>query len=111
MYENIIHVQKWNRPDQPTEAGLKQLMSEDGLVPHTWSNAPEDVYAAHEHSYHKVIFVVSGTITFGFPIEGKPITLTPGDRLDLPAGVRHNAVVGPDGVVCLEAHREARQDR
>jgi hypothetical protein len=28
----------------------------------------------------------------------------PGDRLDLPAGVRHSAIVGPQGVTCLEAH-------
>jgi hypothetical protein len=27
-----------------------------------------------------------------------------GDRLDLPAGTAHDAVVGPDGVTCLEAH-------
>jgi hypothetical protein len=31
--------------------------------------------------------------------------LNPGDRLDLPAGTVHDAVVGPQGVVCLEAHR------
>ena len=31
----------------------------------------------------------------------------PGDRLDLPAGTRHDAVVGPDGVRCLEAHLAA----
>jgi hypothetical protein len=30
--------------------------------------------------------------------------LHPGDRLDLPAGVLHNAAVGRSGVVCLEAH-------
>ena len=30
-----------------------------------------------------------------------------GYRLDLPAGVEHDAVVGPEGVVCLEAHRPA----
>jgi hypothetical protein len=31
------------------------------------------------------------------------VTLVPGDRLDLPAGVGHSATVGPDGVECLEA--------
>jgi hypothetical protein len=30
--------------------------------------------------------------------------MTPGDRLDLPAGVLHAALVGEQGVVCLEAH-------
>ena len=32
------------------------------------------------------------------------VDLAPGDRLDLPAGTRHDAVVGPGGVTCLEAH-------
>jgi hypothetical protein len=33
--------------------------------------------------------------------------LAPGERLDLPANVEHNAVVGPKGVTCLEAHLPA----
>jgi quercetin dioxygenase-like cupin family protein len=57
------------------------------------------------HSYEKVIYVVHGSITFGLPELKQQITLTAGDRLDLPAGILHDAVVGPQGVVCLEAHR------
>ena len=104
MTRNIIRIQKWEQPGKPTEEDLVQLMQAEGLTPYRWSNGPGDVYAAHEHSYFKVIYVVFGSITFGFPIEGEPVTLGVGDRLDLPAGVRHNAVVGPEGVVCLEAH-------
>ena len=105
MYENIIQIQKWNQSDPPAEADLQQVMQADGLAPYRRSNEPGDVFTAHEHTYFKVIYVVSGSITFGFPIDGEPITLSAGDRLDLPAGVQHNAVVGPDGVVCLEAHK------
>jgi mannose-6-phosphate isomerase-like protein (cupin superfamily) len=105
MYENIIQIRKWDKPEAPTEAELLGFMLADGLDPYRWSNGAGDVYAAHEHPYFKVIYVVSGSITFGFPIDGEPMTLGPGDRLDLPAGIRHNAVVGPDGVICLEAQR------
>jgi quercetin dioxygenase-like cupin family protein len=56
------------------------------------------------HSYAKVIYVVHGSITFGLPDLGQQLTLTAGDRLDLPANTVHDAVVGPQGVVCLEAH-------
>lgn len=105
MNHNIISIQKWEQKTSPTEAVLQQLMLDEGLSPYKWANDPGDVYAAHTHSYFKVIYVVSGSITFGFPIDGAPITLRAGDRLDLPAGVPHNAVVGPDGVVCLEAHQ------
>ncbi len=106
MKANIIQVKKWPHDDPPTEAQLQQLLQDENLAPYLWANGPDDVYSAHEHSYHKIIYVVSGSITFGFPIDGEPTTLRVGDRLDLPAHVRHNAVVGSNGVVCLEAHRE-----
>lgn len=64
------------------------------------------MYAAHSHSYNKVIYVVQGSITFGLPELGEQLILKAGDRLDLPAGVVHEAVVGAQGVVCLEAHKD-----
>ena len=105
MARNVIHIEKWARQHPATEAELKQIMVSEGLEPLTWSAEAGDVFAEHVHSYHKTIFVVSGSITFGFPIDGEPTVLNVGDRLDLPAGVRHNAVVGPDGVTCLEAQQ------
>jgi quercetin dioxygenase-like cupin family protein len=84
---------------------LRQLCAGEGLHPHSWSNGPHDTYAAHTHSYDKVIYVVKGTITFGLPELGQQHTLKAGDRLDLPAGTVHDAVVGAAGVACLEAHR------
>ncbi len=80
-------------------------MVSEGLSPYAWSNGPHDVYAPHSHSYNKVIYVVEGSITFGLPELGKHVSMRPGDRLDLPAGVVHEAQVGPEGVVCLEGHR------
>ena len=80
-------------------------MENEGLDPYTWSNGPFDVYSAHSHGFDKVIYVVQGSITFGLPELGQSLTLNAGDRLDLPAGVVHNAKVGAEGVVCLEGHK------
>lgn len=80
-------------------------MIEEGLDPYSWSNGPNDVYSAHSHSYDKVIYVVQGSITFGLPDLNQSLTLKAGDRLDLPAGVVHNANVGAEGVLCLEGHK------
>ena len=63
MNENIIHIQKWPHSHHPTEAELKQKLRNEGLEPYRWSNKPGDVYAVHTHNYHKVIFVVSGSIS------------------------------------------------
>ena len=79
----------------------------EGLVPGSWSNGPGDRYAAHQHDYDKVIVATGGSIRFGLPATGQDVTLATGDRLELPAGTAHDAVVGPDGVTCLEAHLPA----
>lgn len=98
-------VRKWEGKNQPTERAILKVLAEEGLKPYSWSNGPHDVYGVHDHSYHKVIYVVEGSIAFTLPEEGGELLLERGDRLELPAGVRHGALVGPQGVVCLEAHR------
>jgi len=100
-----VEVTPWPSSQPPTESELRKAYAAEGLAPYHWSNGPHDRYQAHTHGYHKVIYVVSGSITFGLPELGDSVTLSAGDRLDLPAGVLHDAVVGPGGVVCLEGHR------
>jgi quercetin dioxygenase-like cupin family protein len=79
----------------------------EGLAPSPWSNGPGDRYAAHEHEYDKVIVVERGSIRFGLVDEGGAVDLGEGDRLELPAGTNHDAIVGAGGVTCLEAHLPA----
>ncbi|MDQ2690652.1 MAG: cupin [Chloroflexota bacterium] len=98
-------VTPWSDPDTPTQSALWQRMTDEGLNPYSWSNGPFDVYSAHSHGYDKVIYVVQGSITFGLPQLDRQLTLNAGDRLDLPAGIVHDAHVGAQGVVCLEAHK------
>ncbi len=105
MNTDKVNVIRWSGDTVPDEALLRSLLADEDLHPYMWSNGPGDVYGAHDHSYHKVIYVIRGSITFGLPDVGDKVTLNSGDRLELPAGVRHNAVVGSEGVACLEAHR------
>jgi len=79
----------------------------EGLSPGRWSNGPGDRYASHVHAYDKVIVVDRGSIRFGLPAAVRTIELDEGDRLELPAGTLHDALVGPSGVSCLEAHLPA----
>jgi quercetin dioxygenase-like cupin family protein len=89
------------------QADLRARLAGEGLQPGTWANRPGDVYAAHAHGFDKVLVCAAGSITFGLPARGETAALQPGDRLELPAGTEHDAVVGPDGVTCLEAHLPA----
>jgi uncharacterized protein YjlB len=87
--------------------GVAARLRAEGLVPASWSNGPDVRYAAHDHEYDKVIVVDRGSIRFGLVGTGESAALAQGDRLELPAGTSHDAVVGPDGVTCLEAHLPA----
>ena len=85
-------------------AGPAPRLRAEGLDAGSWSNGPGDRYGAHDHAYDKVLVVASGSIRFGMPDLERSVELRIGDRLDLPAGTRHDAVVGESGVTCLEAH-------
>ena len=67
---------------------------------YAWSNGPGDRYAEHTHSYEKVLYCVAGSITF--TLRDREIRLEPGDRMVLPAGTEHGAIVGPNGCSCIE---------
>ena len=72
---------------------------------YSWSNGPHDRYAAHSHPYEKVLYCVEGSITFMLEPEGKRVDLSSGDRIVLPPGTVHSAVVGPTGCTCIEGKR------
>jgi len=99
-----LKLTRWERKSPPTEDQLRKTYRQEKLSPYAWSNSPGDEYAAHAHSYHKVLYVVRGSITWVLPGSDQEIETFPGDRLDLPRGTQHAARVGPQGVTCLEAH-------
>lgn len=89
-----------------TEAQLHDQLVNEGLHPTHWSNDPQFVYGVHDHPYGKVLVVVSGSVTFTINGGTRVVRMQPGDRLTLDPRTPHSAVVGPDGVVCLEAHTD-----
>ena len=92
------------RGDMFREQDAIDAFARERLTPNRWSNGPGDVYGAHSHTYHKVLYCLRGSIAFRLG-DGDEIALGPGDRLDLEPGTMHSAVVGPNGVACVEAPR------
>ena len=90
------------------EQALRERLATEGLDAGAWSNGPHDRYGAHDHGYDKVLVCARGSIRFGLPDTGAAVDLVPGDRLDLPAGTRHDAPVGPAGGTRPEGHPPAR---
>ncbi|MEJ2640867.1 MAG: cupin domain-containing protein [Desulfosarcinaceae bacterium] len=100
-----LQVISWPSEAPLTPEAVEARMQAEDLPYYRWSNGPGDVYGVHHHGYHKIIYVVSGSIIFNLPQNDRQVALSAGDRLALPAGTAHGAVVGPEGVVCLEAHQ------
>ncbi|MFL5796780.1 MAG: cupin domain-containing protein [Actinomycetota bacterium] len=82
---------------------LGAFAAEGASGPRFWGNGPGDRYGRHSHGFHKVLFCLSGSITFH--TDHGDVELRPGDRLDLAPGTDHAATVGPEGCECVEASR------
>jgi hypothetical protein len=96
-------VTRWSGARPPSEGDLERILRDEGLAPGWWSNGPGDRYGEHSHPYHKVLYCAHGSICF--IVASDRIDLASGDRLDLPPATPHAAVVGPQGVRCVEAAR------
>jgi quercetin dioxygenase-like cupin family protein len=98
-----IRAEPWEKGTSPSQQEIEAKFRAEGLSPSRWSNGPGDRYGAHSHSFHKVLYCVTGSITFN--VEGEEVSMAAGDRLEIPPGTTHSAVVGPEGVTCMEAAR------
>jgi quercetin dioxygenase-like cupin family protein len=49
------------------------------------------------------MYCVEGSVELYLPDLSQSIVLRPGDRIELPRGTRHAAIVGPNGARCLES--------
>jgi hypothetical protein len=76
---------------------------------YSWSNGPGALYAEHAHPYRKILYVTAGSITFT-PQGTQPVVMGPGDRIEIPAGTPHGALVGPEGVTCWEGQAKKSPD-
>lgn len=99
---------RWAGEQPPSVTAVREKLRSE---PHNfliWSNGPAVVYATHTHSYDKLIVCLRGSIAFILDATGERIDMAVGDRLYLPAGAQHRAVVGANGVECAEAQLPRR---
>ena len=66
MEQSKVEIISWSGGTSPDEETIRKILAEEDLHGYRWSNGPGDVYSAHSHiPTIKVIYVVSGSITFG----------------------------------------------
>ena len=88
-------------------AVIEARLRAQGLDPKTWSSPPGQRVAEGSNDYDKVVVVVEGSMTFGLSGYGVGFVLAPGERMDMPAKMPHDALAGANGVTYMEAHLPA----
>ncbi|MEM9953837.1 MAG: cupin domain-containing protein [Chloroflexota bacterium] len=106
-----VSIFRWKGSQHPSMMAIVAQMKEDGLRPYMWSNMPNHRYAVRSHNYDKVLYVIDGTVEVTLPDNNQRVTLKGGDRIDIPAGVRHGTIVGRKGAKCVEASKRGARRR
>jgi hypothetical protein len=78
-----------------SELCIAQLEKESWPNIYEWQDKPGAVYAECGHKGKVVLLITDGSMEFTLACETK--TLRTGDRMDIPSGTPHSAVVGPTG--------------
>lgn len=73
---------------------LNQLKQEGFTNVYEWTDKPNSEYQEHSHKGKVSLYVIRGAVTF---FGGINKTLNTGERFDVPIGVKHSAIVGPEG--------------
>jgi mannose-6-phosphate isomerase-like protein (cupin superfamily) len=104
-------VHRWNAAldGEFSEGALRRKLEALGYSVARYVYEPGTVFPDHKHGVDKVDAVVSGR--FRLVIGGHVAMLGPGEWVDVPRGVTHNAtVVGDEPVISLDAVRRASFD-
>jgi quercetin dioxygenase-like cupin family protein len=101
--QTTVRVTRWHGGEHPSFSSITRQMKKEGLRPYMWVNMPNHRYGVRTHGYDKVLYVIEGTLEITLPDNNQRVILKAGDRVDVPAGVRHGTIVGTGGAKCVEA--------
>lgn len=88
-----------------SERWFQTFEQEGFLSVYEWQDPAGTVYETHTHTGKVSLFVTDGSITFKFA--DKQVEIRAGERFDVPVGVAHSAVVGPQGWIVVVAEEIA----
>ena len=112
MPKPMPRVTLWDGHGHPDEKRLRALLAEEGYQVVGWSqestlclNESAQGYPPHVHVYPELLWLIEGSVTIILPAERRLLELLPGDRIEIPNGLVHGTMAGPDGATYLLATR------
>jgi quercetin dioxygenase-like cupin family protein len=106
-----IAIVRWRGAQHPTFQAITQRLQAEGLKPYTVSYGPSARDGVRSHGYGKVMYCVEGVVEITLPDLRQAVVLKPGDRIDLPRGLRHGLVVGAKGARIAEGVMRSPADQ
>lgn len=82
-----------------SERWIARFEKEGFVSVYEWSDPANTVYESHAHRGKVSLFVTDGICTF--TLAGQERVVKAGERFDVPVGVEHSAVVGPEGWIVI----------
>ena len=92
---------RWSKDYESAEEELEGLLDAMNITAERWTAEAGQALAAHLHALDKRLWCAEGSIIF--TVNGKSISLQPGDVLDLPRYTAYEALAGISGCVCYES--------
>lgn len=102
-----VEMTRWAGPNQPSEDDISRRMQHEGLRPFRVATHIDFDRFPQPRPFDMAIWVVDGELTLSFTHDGSRLTLEPGDRINIPAGIVFELI--PDevrGVAYFEANVE-----
>jgi quercetin dioxygenase-like cupin family protein len=95
----------WEGAKPPDEEMIREQLVAEGYQAVRWSSEAATGYPPHAHIYPELLWLVTGSLTVVLTAQARLLELAPGDRLEMPAGVVHGTMAGPEGASYLLATR------
>lgn len=82
-----------------SERWIEKFEEEGFASVYEWQDPAGTIYEEHSHKGKVSLFVTDGSVTFD--INGEKKEISTNQRFDVPVGVPHSAVVGPEGWIVI----------
>lgn len=99
----MVKLIKWLEEDKPTEAKIQSILESEGFNTSGRSEDAGTMKDPEPAGEDIALCIVEGMARITLPDNAEDyFDLMAGDRLDIPAGVKHGLMVGPAGAKFIE---------
>ena len=96
---------RWSKDYESAEEELESLFAAMNITAERWTLESGQAFPPQTCALDKRLWCAEGSLML--TVNGKPISLQPGDAVDLPAYMTHETVAGISGCACYESPARA----